>query len=749
METTEHHPTDAGQPARVPKPDGKRPEDTPAFARISADSRTPLRLLPVLAEAVGATEKSLAIEAGPVTPNRRKNHSTRRDTVRIDGHPAFSIKWYPASHQRSTEAIADIQGLVRERIGIRTPLIAAIVSTKTHRGIVEEWLGHLPNLQAAVDSGAVSAKASSGILRQLFETLLAHEFPELDRREQDFSRCVGALQWLGQDSDDYRSMLGWITTELRPRLTKTVIIHEDLIPRNIFLDEHSAPVLADFDSCDYSSIPWYAVWRTAHLTATPRNPWLPEWMAVDQPRLFRLCELLETKLQSEVLHDIQFVVDRDKGWMRRQQELQCRLEEAKKYQVALTDTFKHELAAQVVAAQAQTVARIENEVQRAVTDVREELVRSYDRQLEEKEATVARLRRETDELRSTSERRHAEWLDWKVAADHRITELSSALEVLEGKNHRLRRVLRNLTPLVSIIIVNHNGRRFLDELFRALQAQTYTNNEIVFVDNASSDDSVEFACRRFPEVHVIKSDRNLGFAAANNLGAHKASGEFLAFLNNDTVPDSDWLARLVETVATSPTIAAAGSKITFLRPFLEVRFSLPPRPPAASHQDPRNLGFALDLASGISGCTYDKLIFARGFHGEETWGNRRIRWSEPEATLLMPLPEPQACTIELTVRGVDLQDDRECIVSFAGRTEKFQLGGEFSTIRLTLDSAAWDHARSVINNAASALDAKGNARDRGIFEVDRGQVRQHGGRDESLWVLDAGAEVGFLEPGRV
>ncbi len=102
--------------------------------------------------------------------------------------------------------------------------------------------------------------------------------------------------------------------------------------------------------------------------------------------------------------------------------------------------------------------------------------------------------------------------------------------------------------LVSIIIVNYNGERLLDECLQSVEGQEYKNIEIILVDNASADNSVERVQTKFPHVKIIRSDKNLGFAGGNNLGAQSASGEYLVLLNNDTVVDKAWLVELIMTM---------------------------------------------------------------------------------------------------------------------------------------------------------------------------------------------------------
>jgi len=97
---------------------------------------------------------------------------------------------------------------------------------------------------------------------------------------------------------------------------------------------------------------------------------------------------------------------------------------------------------------------------------------------------------------------------------------------------------------ISVIIVNWNGKKWLKKCFDTLHKQTYTNFEIILVDNNSTDDSIKFTQLFYPKVRVIKSEVNLGFAGGNNLGIKYAKGEYILLLNNDVWIESDFLQKL-------------------------------------------------------------------------------------------------------------------------------------------------------------------------------------------------------------
>src|SRR5688572_22846981 len=103
-------------------------------------------------------------------------------------------------------------------------------------------------------------------------------------------------------------------------------------------------------------------------------------------------------------------------------------------------------------------------------------------------------------------------------------------------------------PKVSVIIVNYNGQHLLGELFDSLAKQTRPADEIIMVDNASADDSVEYVRQHFRWVKVITSNINTGYAEGNNIGLRNASGDYMGLLNSDTTVDERWLAELIKVL---------------------------------------------------------------------------------------------------------------------------------------------------------------------------------------------------------
>ncbi|KAF0142485.1 MAG: putative glycosyltransferase [Stygiobacter sp.] len=100
-------------------------------------------------------------------------------------------------------------------------------------------------------------------------------------------------------------------------------------------------------------------------------------------------------------------------------------------------------------------------------------------------------------------------------------------------------------PEVSIIIVNYNGFDLLEKCLSTLQEFTKTSYEVIVVDNGSTIDDVDEVALKFPDVRTIKLGKNLGYAAANNIGLKEATGEYLLLLNNDIVFVEDVISATV------------------------------------------------------------------------------------------------------------------------------------------------------------------------------------------------------------
>lgn len=115
---------------------------------------------------------------------------------------------------------------------------------------------------------------------------------------------------------------------------------------------------------------------------------------------------------------------------------------------------------------------------------------------------------------------------------------------------------------LSIIIVNHNVRCFLEQCLLSLRRATEgISHEVIVVDNASRDDSRSYLPVRFPEVRFEWNDKNTGFGRACNQGTALSCGEYILFLNPDTIVPEDCLHRCLEHMVLHPSAGALGVRM--------------------------------------------------------------------------------------------------------------------------------------------------------------------------------------------
>jgi GT2 family glycosyltransferase len=108
------------------------------------------------------------------------------------------------------------------------------------------------------------------------------------------------------------------------------------------------------------------------------------------------------------------------------------------------------------------------------------------------------------------------------------------------------------SPGVSVVIPYWNGRRWLEGCMSALEKQTHREHKTILVDNGSMNDHLELVRRTYPGVEVIGLEKNLGFAAAANIGIKATDTSYVVLLNIDTVPEPGWLENIVASMKNSP-----------------------------------------------------------------------------------------------------------------------------------------------------------------------------------------------------
>jgi GT2 family glycosyltransferase len=118
-------------------------------------------------------------------------------------------------------------------------------------------------------------------------------------------------------------------------------------------------------------------------------------------------------------------------------------------------------------------------------------------------------------------------------------------------------------PKVGIVVLNHNGKELARRCLRSVMASPYANKDIILVDNASTDTSVEYLRSVFPHVFILENSENLGVAGGRNCGFREAlrrGSHYILSLDNDARIDGQLIEELVKVAESDPRIGVVGPK---------------------------------------------------------------------------------------------------------------------------------------------------------------------------------------------
>lgn len=119
----------------------------------------------------------------------------------------------------------------------------------------------------------------------------------------------------------------------------------------------------------------------------------------------------------------------------------------------------------------------------------------------------------------------------------------------------------NATPKVAIVILNWNGKHYLEKFLPSVLASSYANMEIYVADNGSTDDSIEFLSKTYPPIRLIRLPKNLGFAKGYNEALKQVSADYYVLLNSDVEVEANWLQPMVTLLEKDSSIAACQPKL--------------------------------------------------------------------------------------------------------------------------------------------------------------------------------------------
>jgi len=116
-------------------------------------------------------------------------------------------------------------------------------------------------------------------------------------------------------------------------------------------------------------------------------------------------------------------------------------------------------------------------------------------------------------------------------------------------------------PEVAIVILNWNGRAYLEKFLPSVMASDYDNKRVIVADNASTDDSLSFLKEHYPAVEIIINPTNLGFAGGYNAALKKVQSDYYVLLNSDVEVSPDWIGPVIDLMESDKLIAACQPKL--------------------------------------------------------------------------------------------------------------------------------------------------------------------------------------------
>ncbi|HVF03304.1 MAG TPA: glycosyltransferase family 2 protein [Frankiaceae bacterium] len=256
----------------------------------------------------------------------------------------------------------------------------------------------------------------------------------------------------------------------------------------------------------------------------------------------------------------------------------------------------------------------------------------------------------------------------------------------------------------TVVVVNWNGGSLISECLDGLAKQDTTDFETWVADNASTDGSVELVRRDYPWARVIDNGANLGFAGGNNAALRQVTTPYVVLLNNDAVPEPDWLSRTLAALDEHPEAGCVTPKILFLPRF--VRVSLTTDAYVPGPHDARDLGVRIHAVAGTDGKPlWEKL----------TWGPEAgFTWTRPSGFMLLPVADGPA-TVTITWAAERAKD---VTLSWDGGSVTLPVGPEPGTVSFEIPATA--PRLDVLNNAGGIVFTDGYGADRAFQEVDDG-----------------------------
>ena len=248
----------------------------------------------------------------------------------------------------------------------------------------------------------------------------------------------------------------------------------------------------------------------------------------------------------------------------------------------------------------------------------------------------------------------------------------------------------NKAPLISIVVVNYNGIKYLPKLIESIASQDYKNIEVIFVDNASSDESVSHVQINLPMAKIHLNKSNLGFAIANNQGVKLSSGKYLLILNNDTYFGRDFVSKLFNILISTGANAVA-PLILFSKYYIEILIT-------------SSLPIYLSEKISKENTNIKNVIFPEGKKYIWLNGERHLEISNAEK-IKVPIPELNQ-DLELQLSFI-LKNNTTTNKIQINKTEQFEMSSLNTEISVLIPAAYLANSKfQIINSKGLSIDNK-------------------------------------------
>ena len=275
-------------------------------------------------------------------------------------------------------------------------------------------------------------------------------------------------------------------------------------------------------------------------------------------------------------------------------------------------------------------------------------------------------------------------------------------------------------PKVSVVVVDYEGERYRNALLESLFSQSYKDYELIIVDNSGNIDLSRDRLRENISIH--NTPKNLGFSEGCNYGALYAKGEWIAFLNDDTLVDPNWLKSMLSRGELETRLGAVTSKVIFMPKYVTLRVRSDTFSPAlvSESSDERSLGVRVRFK-----CSWNQssgLLNLSGFHGIETTNRETWRWtSRNDAHVWIPILGENDMRIHLDVDTPKELAHGKVEVGIGSEWRNLIIDGKRH--RLTFELKEED-LFDVINSAGLEPMKNGDYLERGIYSKDSGQYNE-------------------------